>query len=128
MTKTSFLDSRVKINKYGSAKSGSHHWWMQRFTAIILAGLTGWMFFLLNGLFGMDVSNIIATLKKPQNIIPIAIFVPVAFYHAALGMKVIFEDYIKCKGLLIFAIVSTQIFSLITVIAFLVSLLYIMVI
>ena len=44
----------------GSAKSGVHHWWVQRVTAIALVPLTLWMVVALLSLRGVDHAGVIA--------------------------------------------------------------------
>lgn len=38
----------------GSSKTGVHHWWLQRATAVALVPLSIWFLFLLGGLVDAD--------------------------------------------------------------------------
>lgn len=110
----------------GSAASGSSHWWRQRFTAIIMVLITGWLFCFSWSLSGSELTQIIEIIKKPYNIIILALFTICGFYHASLGMQVIFEDYIHYRPMRVALVLFIQIISIITVISFLVAVLHIM--
>lgn len=46
--------SRVRSRELGSAQSGSHHWWLQRVTALALAPLTIWFVISFTALINAD--------------------------------------------------------------------------
>jgi succinate dehydrogenase / fumarate reductase, membrane anchor subunit len=77
-------------------KSGSHHWINQKLSAIVLIPLVIWLIFQINSIF-ININNIGALITNPINITLFVMFIMVAFYHAALGLQVIYEDYIHCK-------------------------------
>ena len=88
----------------GSAKTGSHHWFMQRVTAIALLPLVLWFIWSLMGLLdtgGADGAFIAAEawLRDPLHSILMVFLVLAAFYHAILGARVVVEDYIHHEGL-----------------------------
>lgn len=78
----------------GSAHSGSHHWLMQRISAIILAVLFIWFAFSFACLLGMDYLNVKIWISKSYNLVLLITFLGAAFYHAILGLQVVLEDYI----------------------------------
>lgn len=110
----------------GSAGTGSSHWWKQRFTAILLVLMTGWLFYFSWSLSGAELTEIIEIIKKPYNIILLTLFTICGFYHAALGMQVIIEDYVHCRIMRVASILLIQIISIITVVSFLVAVLHVM--
>jgi len=79
----------------GSAKTGSHHWWMQRISAIALIPLTFWMVAFIKQLGNVDHSQMSAWLAEPLNSLLAVSFVIAAFYHAALGLQTVVEDYVQ---------------------------------
>lgn len=105
----------------GSAKSGYSHWFLQRFTAIILCVCTIWIIFFTYQLSGKDFYDKVSVAILPYNIVMITLFVIFAFYHAALGMQVIIEDYVSCRIFKIIMILCVQIFCIVTVIFFLLA-------
>ena len=79
---------------WGSAKSGTGHFWWQRVTAVILALLVPYIVFLLASATGHDAEGIRALIAKPWNAIIFSVFAIALFWHAKLGMQVVIEDYV----------------------------------
>ncbi|MEW5011589.1 MAG: succinate dehydrogenase, hydrophobic membrane anchor protein [Cycloclasticus sp.] len=92
----------------GSAKEGLHHWWAQRVTAIALIPLTIWFAFKVAVLSQSDYQTVLACIGSPWSAALIVSLIVAAFYHAALGMQVIFEDYIGHKAARVGAIMATN--------------------
>lgn len=81
----------------GSAKSGLHHWWAQRISAVALALLTPWFLYLMVSLIGFDAATVRAVLATPLNSTLLVAFSLSLFWHAALGLQVVVEDYIHVR-------------------------------
>lgn len=81
----------------GSSKDGLHHWTLQRLTAIALAPLTLWFVFSLVSVTGADYATVSAWLQDTFNAVLILLFVFALYFHAALGVQVVIEDYIETK-------------------------------
>lgn len=88
----------ARARNHGSAKGGTHHWWMQRVTAIALVPLTIFMLGCLSCLTTGNQMQLIEWIQNPFIAILVSLFVITSFYHAALGMQVVIEDYIHCKA------------------------------
>ncbi len=97
-----------KARGLGSAKEGLHHWWMQRVTAIALIPLVLWFAFSIAGLAGAEYETVKTALSSPLNASLIVFFIIISFYHAALGMQVVFEDYVSTKMTRIVCIIATN--------------------
>lgn len=110
----------------GSAGSGAVHWWHQRVTAVILTIATFWLIYFSWNLSGLEVSGIINIVKKPYNIVMLTLFTVAGFYHAALGMRVIIEDYVHCRAIRLVLVLLVQIFSIVTIISFIIAVLHVM--
>lgn len=110
----------------GSAGSGSQHWWHQRFTAIFLAIMVFWVICFSWQLSSKELSGLIEVIKHPYNIVMLSLFTLMGFYHSVLGMQVVIEDYVSCRVARLIMLLLVQIFSIVTVIAFLVAVLYVM--
>lgn len=78
----------------GSAKNGVEHWWLQRVTAIALVPLTVWFAASLIAHAGNDYATFIVWLRTPIATILMALLLIALFYHTALGLQVVIEDYV----------------------------------
>jgi succinate dehydrogenase / fumarate reductase membrane anchor subunit len=78
----------------GSAKEGVEHWWRQRLTAVALVPLTLWFVIALLAHVGVARQEAVAWLGSPIPAILMILLIGVAFYHAALGLQVVIEDYV----------------------------------
>lgn len=96
----------------GSAKSGTHHWWMQRLTAIALVPLTLWFVASLVTVVTADHATAIAWLRSPLVAILCCALIVATFYHAQLGLQVVLEDYVHSEWLKLVSIVLTKLLSL----------------
>lgn len=83
----------------GSARSGLHHWWMQRLTAIALIPLTVWFVWIGTGLLSADFDTARAFVAAPLNALLFAAFIISLFWHAQLGLQVVIEDYVHTRWL-----------------------------
>ena len=78
----------------GSAKEGVEHWWRQRTTALLLVPLTLWFVISAIGLIGADRAAIVAWMHNPMAAVFMILLIAATFYHAALGLQVVIEDYV----------------------------------
>jgi succinate dehydrogenase / fumarate reductase membrane anchor subunit len=78
----------------GSAKEGVEHWWMQRLTAVALVPLALWFAASIVTHSGSDYIAFVTWLKTPFATLMMILFLVALFYHVALGLQVIIEDYI----------------------------------
>ena len=84
---------------WGSAKSGTGHFWWQRVTAVILALLVPYIVFLMARIAGSDHETIAAIIARPWNAIIFAVFAIAMFWHAKLGLQVVIEDYVHDRAM-----------------------------
>jgi succinate dehydrogenase / fumarate reductase membrane anchor subunit len=83
----------------GSAKSGVEHWWVQRVSAVALAGLGLWFAISVASLDDYTYLTMAVWMSRPSTIILLAITVLTASYHSYLGVQVVIEDYIHSNTL-----------------------------
>lgn len=81
----------------GSAHSGVHDWWLERITSVALVPLTLYFLWLLMSLAHADYATVLAAIGKPWNALLLIALVVCTFWHGALGLKVIVEDYIHTR-------------------------------
>ncbi|HEY8096341.1 MAG TPA: succinate dehydrogenase, hydrophobic membrane anchor protein [Methylobacter sp.] len=95
------MDYRTPLSRVrglGSAKSGTTHWWMQRVTAVALIPLSFWLIYFLSLSLTAPYQQTVAWLATPINSVCIVAWIIAVFYHAALGLQVVIEDYIAAEG------------------------------
>jgi succinate dehydrogenase / fumarate reductase membrane anchor subunit len=82
-----------RVRGLGSAKSGTHHWWMQRLTAGGNILLLLWFVFSLLKLPALDHRNVVEWIASPLVAVPLLLLVCNTFWHFRLGLQVVIEDY-----------------------------------
>jgi succinate dehydrogenase / fumarate reductase membrane anchor subunit len=108
----------------GSAKEGVEHWWLQRITAVALVPLGLWFVIAIIRLLGADVDDVRNWVGNPLPAILLVLLLIATFYHAALGLQVVIEDYVHAEltklGLLVvvrlacFALAVAGIFAVVS--------------
>jgi succinate dehydrogenase / fumarate reductase, membrane anchor subunit len=105
MTATRMRSPLGRAGGLGSAKEGVEHWWLQRITAVALVPLGLWFVIAIIRLVGADVENVRDWVGSPLPAILLVLLLIATFYHAALGLQVVVEDYVHAEltklGLLI---------------------------
>ncbi|MFK7967642.1 MAG: succinate dehydrogenase, hydrophobic membrane anchor protein [Rickettsiaceae bacterium] len=125
--KNKYRSDLSKAKNLGAAGVGSHHWWHQRLTALIISIMVFWLISFSWQISKGGVATLVVCLQKPYNISMLIIFFVAMMYHAVLGMQVVIEDYINCRIMRLVFLLGTQIFAIITTISFLVAVFYIMI-
>jgi succinate dehydrogenase / fumarate reductase membrane anchor subunit len=106
--KTSMRDEMSRVKGLGAAKEGLHHWWAQRLTALALIPLGIWFIASLVEMAGADHIAISYWLGSPVTLGVLSLLVIAAFYHAALGLQVVIEDYIHSHAAKLALIILVQ--------------------
>ena len=97
--------------------SGTHHWWLQRLTALALALLGPWFAISLLLQSKLDYAHAHAWLARPVNAVLMLLFVPALVYHSWLGVVVVIEDYVPAKSKKLTALVVVQFLHIVTGVA-----------
>lgn len=82
----------------GSAKDGTHHWWIQRVTAVALVPLVVWFAVSLLRFAPEGQAAVRAWIASPITTVMLILAIAVGLWHAVLGVQVVIEDYIHAKG------------------------------
>lgn len=77
-----------------AAHTATHHWLCQRLTAIALIPLSIWLLIFLKLALTASYNETLSWLTSPINALAILTWIIMVFYHAALGIQIILEDYI----------------------------------
>lgn len=88
----------ARVRHLGSAKDGTHHFWVQRITAIALVPLSIWFVFAVLSLLGADYNAYKAWISVPFNTLLMVLLVGALFHHLQLGLQVVVEDYVHGEG------------------------------
>lgn len=78
----------------GSAKEGVQHWWAQRVSALALVPLALWFVIIVIKLAGADRAAFVQWVRQPVPAAILILLLIATFYHGALGLQVVIEDYI----------------------------------
>lgn len=106
-----------RVRGLGSAKKGTHHFWMQRVTALSNIPLT---LFLVGALVvhaGADYATMTAFLSNPLVGVVMLLLIGSATYHMKLGLQVVIEDYIHGEASKLLALIANQFFALTVAVA-----------
>ena len=95
----------------GSAHEGVGHWWMQRVTALALIPLTLWFAASLIARARDDYGAFILWLRAPFTSVLMVLLLIALFYHMALGLQVVVEDYVHTDRIKIPTAVVTHLAS-----------------
>lgn len=87
------------VRGLGSAKEGTHHWWVQRVTSVALIPLTLWFIYSICSFAAGDYQSAIAWASQPHSTVMLLMLVIITFHHSQLGLQVVIEDYIHCEVL-----------------------------
>ena len=97
-----------KVRGLGSAKDGTHHWWMQRLTALALIPLAIWFVVSVVALIGKNHMAFAAWVKNPLSATLLILLIAATFHHAQLGLQVVIEDYVHGEGAKLAAILLVK--------------------
>jgi succinate dehydrogenase / fumarate reductase membrane anchor subunit len=78
----------------GAAKTGAHHWWAQRLTAVALLPLSLYFVISVLMLAGDSRAQFAAFMGEPWNTVIYLCLIAALFYHLTLGLQVVIEDYV----------------------------------
>lgn len=99
-----------RVRGLGSAHQGSHHWLVQRLTALGNVVLGTWLFAsLLLGDLG-SYSAVRGWVADPMVALPLMLFIVCVFIHLKHGLQVLIEDYVHGDAARVVALVALNFF------------------
>ncbi len=101
-----------RVRGLGSAKSGTHHWILQRFTAVGYLLLVSWLLFSFVRLPAFDHATVSGWLAQPLVAVPMILMLVSVFWHLRLGLQVLIEDYVHDDGLKFAVILLLNFFAI----------------
>jgi succinate dehydrogenase / fumarate reductase membrane anchor subunit len=87
-----------RVVGFGSAKSGTEDFWLQRLTAIASIPLTIAGLVLVISLTGRSYSVVKQTLASPLVAVLLMLFVLANVLHMKIGVQIVIEDYVYDKN------------------------------
>jgi len=99
MSQQSLRTPLGRVRGLGSAKDGTHHWWLQRLTAIALAPLCVWLAASLASLAGAGWREVADWLASPLSALAMILLLVGLFWHLKLGLQVVIEDYVHGEAM-----------------------------
>jgi len=93
-----------RVRGLGSARSGAHHWWLERLTSVSTLVLVVWLLVALLRLPRLDHEMVTQWLASPLAAVPMLLLIVSAFWHSKLGLQVLIEDYVHEEGMKLFSI------------------------
>jgi succinate dehydrogenase / fumarate reductase membrane anchor subunit len=97
-----------RVRGLGSAKEGVAHWWVQRVTALLLIPLVLWFVIALLAHIGADRAAVTLWLGQPVTYGLMLVLLGAVFWHAALGLQVVIEDYVHGEAAKLLLILLTK--------------------
>lgn len=101
-----------RVRGLGSAKSGTHGWWLERLTSVSTFLLFVWFLVSLLRLPGLDHKTVVDWLGSPVNAVAMLLLIVSTFWHIKLGMQVVIEDYVHQEGNKIFLLLILNFFTI----------------
>ena len=101
-----------QVRGLGAAKNGTHHWWLQRVTAIANIPLLLWLVASL--VMGVASDHLVfsAWVAQPLTAILLILLGINLFLHIALGLQVLVEDYVHDGAMKIAALLAVKFFAI----------------
>lgn len=97
-----------RVRGLGSAGEGVGHWWAQRMTSLALVPLTLWFVAAMVGLTGADYATARAWIASPVSAGLLVLLIVTTFYHGALGLQVVIEDYVHHEATKLIALIAVN--------------------
>ena len=83
-----------RVRGLGSARTGAHHWWLERLTSLSTFLLFVWFLVSILRLPDLSHGTVTEWLGSPFNATIMLLFIVSTFWHLKLGMQVVWEDYV----------------------------------
>ena len=105
---SAFKNPLARARGLGAAHGALHHWTAQRITAIANIPLTLWAVWSVASNIGFTFAEFNNWIVQFPNAILMILFILSTFYHAALGLQVVIEDYLHCQCTKIAALLAVR--------------------
>ncbi|MCB1972470.1 MAG: succinate dehydrogenase, hydrophobic membrane anchor protein [Geminicoccaceae bacterium] len=100
-----------QVRGLGSAGEGVGHWKNQRLTGVANVILIVWFVFQAVGMTNATRLDWLEWFASPIHATGMVLLVMSGFWHAALGVQVVIEDYIHCEALKVASLTALALVS-----------------
>ena len=110
----SINDNLIKVDDLKTLKThGVGHWKLQRISAIAMVPLVVWFTSSLMLILMGGYEQSIEWLQSPLNATGLILLFGTLYFHAALGLQVVIEDYVHHQGLKIVSLILIKLIALV---------------
>ena len=110
----SINDNLIKVDDLKTLKThGVGHWKLQRISAIAMVPLVIWFTSSLMLILMGSYEQSIEWLQSPFNATGLILLFGTLYFHAALGLQVVIEDYVHHEGLKIVSLILIKLVALV---------------
>ncbi len=88
----------ASVRRQDASKSGVHHWWHQRLTAITMVPVVLAALYLIFRIGDSNYNQAIILIKNPFHAAILSLLIVTGFWHSMLGVQVIIEDYVSSES------------------------------
>jgi succinate dehydrogenase / fumarate reductase membrane anchor subunit len=107
----------ARARGYGSARSGTQHFWHQRLTSVANIPLTIAFIVIVISLLGRNHAAAVQILGSPLVAVVMLLFILTNVYHMCLGMQEIIVDYVHDELLKYAALMANTFFGFVIALA-----------
>jgi succinate dehydrogenase / fumarate reductase membrane anchor subunit len=83
-----------KVRGLGAAHDGTHHFWLQRVTAVANVPLVIYLLYFIIAHLGASREMVVASVKNPFSAVALALAMISICWHLKLGLQMVIEDYV----------------------------------
>jgi succinate dehydrogenase / fumarate reductase membrane anchor subunit len=100
-----------RVRRFGTARAGTEHFWLQRLTSVANVPLTIAVIVTVMALLGRNHAAVVQILGSFVVALIMLLFIVSNIYHMWLGMQVIIEDYVHDELAKVIALMANTFFS-----------------
>jgi succinate dehydrogenase / fumarate reductase membrane anchor subunit len=97
-----------RVRGLGSARDGAREWWHMRLVSLALVPLSVWWVVSILAHAGTGYAGFVDWVREPVPAILLLLTVAATFFHIALGLKTVIEDYVHHELAKLAALVAVR--------------------
>ncbi len=98
----------ARVRGLGSAKDGTAQWWSERLSAVALVPLVIWFVASVASIAGADYATMRDWVASPVVAGLLIVTILATFYHGAMGLQVVIEDYVHSEPVKIASVILVK--------------------